>query len=133
MKRLAVPPTGGMAEGVGVVPAPWPRASLFSCPNEGEPGEVTGIMWYVVQVTGGTEERMAELIQSVAAPGVLEECFLPRYQTEIKVRGEFRPVEKPLLTGYLFAVTDDPGRLARDLSRLPEFARVLKVGVFANV
>lgn len=85
-------------------------------------------MWYVVQVTGGTEGRMAELIQSVAAPGVLEECFLPRYQTEIKVRGEFRPVEKPLLTGYLFAVTDDPGRLARDLSRLPEFARVLKVG-----
>lgn len=128
VKRLAVPPTGGMAEGVGGVPAPWLRASLFSCPNEGEPREVTGSMWYVVQVTGGTEERMAELIQSVAAPGVLEECFLPRYQTEIKVRGEFRPVEKPLLTGYLFAVTDDPGRLARDLARLPEFACVLKVG-----
>ena len=85
-------------------------------------------MWYVVQVTGGTEERMAELIESVATPGVLEECFLPRYQTEIKVRGEFRPVEKPLLTGYLFAVTADPARLARDLAKIPEFARVLKVG-----
>lgn len=85
-------------------------------------------MWYVVQVTGGTEERMAGLIERVASPGALEECFLPRYQTEIKVRGEYRRVEKPLLTGYLFAVTDDPARLACDLARLPEFARVLKMG-----
>ena len=82
----------------------------------------------MVQVTGGSEERMAQLIERAATPGVLEECFLPRYTTEIKVRGAFRPVERPLFTGYLFAVTSDPGALARDLAKIPEFARVLRVG-----
>ena len=85
-------------------------------------------MWYVVQVTSGSEDKMAELIQSVATPGVLEECFLPKYATEMKVRGTFRPCERPLFSGYLFAVTRDPARLARDLAKIPEFARVLKVG-----
>lgn len=83
-------------------------------------------MWYVVQVTGGSESRMARLIEDVATPGVVEECFLPRYETEIKVRGEFRRVQKPLLVGYLFVVTEDPAQLGRDLARIPEFARVLK-------
>lgn len=85
-------------------------------------------MWYVVQVTSGSEDKMAELIQSVATPGVLQECFLPKYATEMKVRGAFRPCERPLFSGYLFAVTRDPARLARDLAKIPEFARVLKVG-----
>lgn len=85
-------------------------------------------MWYVVQVTGGSEARMARLIEDVASPGVVEECFLPRYETEIKVRGEFRRVEKPLVVGYLFVVTEDPAQLGRDLARIPEFARVLRQG-----
>lgn len=85
-------------------------------------------LWYVIQVASGSEERMAHLVQSVAGPEVLEECFVPRYSTELKVRGEYRQVEKPLFSGYLFAVTDDPAQLADDLTRIPEFCRLLAMG-----
>ncbi len=113
---------------VASAPAPTSPPRLFPQPLNPKrtPQGGDASVWYVVQVTGGSEARMARLIEDVATPGVVEECFLPRYETEIKVRGEFRRVEKPLLVGYLFVVTQDPAQLGRDLAKIPEFARVLK-------
>lgn len=80
-------------------------------------------MWYVIQVTRGREEAMAELIGRVVPRDVLSECFYPQYETELKVRGSWVPCVKPLFPGYLIAVTDDAVELESQLVKLPEFAR----------
>lgn len=84
--------------------------------------------WYVIQVIKGREEAMAELIGRVVPKPALDECFYPRFATEIKVHGRWIPVEKPLFPGYLIGVTDDPETLESALTRIPEFARVLTQG-----
>lgn len=45
-------------------------------------------MWYVIQVLKGREDAMAELIARVVPSLVLDECFTPKYATEIKLRGQ---------------------------------------------
>ena len=84
--------------------------------------------WYVVQVATGKEEAMCRLIERLAPEGSLDECFAPRYATEMKVRGEWVSTQKLLFPGYLIAVTTEPDRLSGALRSIPEFARVLSVG-----
>ena len=84
--------------------------------------------WYVVQVATGKEGAMCRLVERLAPEGTLDECFVPRYATEMKVRGEWVPAQKLLFPGYLIAVTSEPERLASVLRSTPEFARVLSVG-----
>lgn len=43
--------------------------------------------WYVVQVATGREESLCRLIERLAPEGALEECFTPRYATEMTFRG----------------------------------------------
>lgn len=85
-------------------------------------------MWYVIQVIKGREELMAGLISRVVSDDVLEECFYPKFATEMKVRGRFVPCERPLFPGYLIAITKSPEKLERKLGSLDEFARVLSQG-----
>ena len=89
---------------------------------------VAGPRWYVVQVATGKEETMCRLIEHLAPEGCLEECFAPRYATEMKVRGEWVSAQKPLFPGYLIAVTNEPVQLADALRKTPEFARLLSMG-----
>lgn len=71
---------------------------------------------------------MCRLIERIAPDGVLEECFSPRYATQMKVRGEWVSVEKLLFPGYLIAVTDQVESLEAALRRIPEFSRLLSMG-----
>ena len=84
--------------------------------------------WYVIQVVTGKEEAMCRLIERLAPEGSLDECFSPRYATEMKVRGEWVPAKKPLFPGYIIAVSRSVGQLAETLRRTPEFMRLLTVG-----
>ena len=84
--------------------------------------------WYVIQVVTGKEEAMCRLIERLAPEGSLDECFTPRYATEMKVRGEWVPARKPLFPGYIIAASDRVDLLAETLRRTPEFTRLLSVG-----
>lgn len=89
--------------------------------------------WYVVQVVGGTERRACQLIRAACAAAAgdepfLEECFAPSFRTQAKFKGEWRDVEKLVLTGYVIAVTADPVRLAQNLWRVRERTKVLSMG-----
>lgn len=84
--------------------------------------------WYVIQVMKGREDNMASLIGRVVPKALLQEVFSPKYETEIKVRGRWVPVQKTLLPGYLIAITSDPEGLEAMLSDMPEFARLLAQG-----
>lgn len=84
--------------------------------------------WYVIQVATGKEEALCGLIERVAPEGSCEECFSPRYETQMKVKGAWRPATKPLFPGYLIAVSNQIEKLENALKRVPEFTRVLSVG-----
>lgn len=84
--------------------------------------------WYVIQVATGHEEAMCRLIERVATPGILEECFCPRYEVQKKSRGSWLTAYQVLFPGYLIAVTTDVAELWTCLKRTPEFTRLLSVG-----
>ena len=94
--------------------------------------------WYVMQVSGGREQRLCELIERTSAQQdllsdeddyhLVEECFSPRYRTRLKFGGQWQDVEKPLLPGYVVVVTRHPNALSRWLRKVPEFTRLLAMG-----
>ena len=86
------------------------------------------MQWYVIQVMKGREDAMAALIGRVVPKCLLQEVFSPKYETEIKVRGRWIPVQKPLLPGYLIAICDDAKAVEAMLLDMDEFARLLAQG-----
>lgn len=93
--------------------------------------------WYVIQVQTGREQQMCRVIERVCAEAdlvsdedeqLLEECFSPTFQTEHKIGGEWKQVEKLLLPGYVIAVTARPDAVVQQLRRTPEFTRLLSTG-----
>ena len=93
--------------------------------------------WYIVQVQHGAEDRMcAAIIRACneasfdangepSEPFTLQECFCPRFRTQKKIRGEWIDLERPLMPGYVVAVTNDLWRLQRVLNAMLHFARVV--------
>ena len=84
--------------------------------------------WYVIQVTTGAERRFCSLIELLSPSGAVEECFSPRYATQIKKAGKWIDVQKPLLPGYVIVVSDRLDLVIRTLREIPEFTRLLKMG-----
>lgn len=89
-------------------------------------------MWYVIQVFSGREQTVCDFVTQAlegvadeAGKPVLRECFVPRYQTERKFRGEYRPVLRSMFPGYVIAVTRRVGLLNRHLKRIPQFTKIL--------
>lgn len=79
----------------------------------------------VIQVVTGRERRTAERISEAVPYGFLQECFFPQYTTEIKVKGQWVLTNRPMLPGYLIAVTEEPYILDRELKKLGFPARLL--------
>lgn len=119
MHRGSKPATRSVGVAVDMHPRPLDRNVLKV---------VMRVQWYVIQVMKGREDSMASLIGRVVPKSLLQEVFSPKYETEIKVRGRWVPVQKTLLPGYLIAVTSDPEGLEAMLRDLPEFARLLAQG-----
>lgn len=85
-------------------------------------------MWYVAQVATGQEEHTLRLIRQhvgVGEGGVLEECFIPQYETKQRVRGEWVIRTRPLFPGYLIAITDQVEDLEQALRDVPAFTKIL--------
>ncbi len=80
---------------------------------------------YVLQVIGGQESRVSEMISSCVSSGVVRECFIPRYEAMHRVRGAWRRRTEMLVPGYLFVDCDDAGVLSEQLRRVPAFTRLL--------
>lgn len=90
-------------------------------------------VWYVIQVITGREQKTVEDILDVVPHEVLQECFFPQYTTEIKIKGQWVAIDKPMFPGYLIAVTDDPYGLDRELRKLNHLrALFLKAGFFCH-
>ena len=82
-------------------------------------------MWYVAQVQAGRESATRDLCLRLVSPDVLEECFMPEYETMWRVRGEWKLARRLLFPGYLFFVTGDAEELNKELLRVPLPIRLL--------
>lgn len=65
---------------------------------------------------------------SVRTPFNLEECFIPKFRSQKKIRGEWKEVERLLMPSYVVAVTNDPDQLAQRLRKIPYLCHVLTMG-----
>lgn len=84
-----------------------------------------GGMWYVVQTVGGQEKQVLDLLEKLIGQDLVQEAFVPQYEVKKRIRGEWRMRTEVLLPGYLFVVTDDPGKLRDELRSVPKFTRLL--------
>ena len=82
-------------------------------------------MWCVIQTLGGTEIRTADMIQKLASPDCLAECFVPKRERLKKFHGCWNKVEDVLFQGYIFAASEKPEELYEELKRIPGFTRIL--------
>lgn len=80
---------------------------------------------YVIQVAGGKESRVVELIDKFVSEGLVQECFIPRYEIMRRYRGEWHKRVETLVPGYLFIECKDVGRVNEELRRVPAFTRLL--------
>lgn len=82
-------------------------------------------MWYVIQIAGGKEKTVLDLVQRSVDEDVLEEAFIPQRETRRSRAGKWATVNETLFPGYLFAVTGSPQGLMSQLNRVPAFTRML--------
>lgn len=71
---------------------------------------------------------MRHLLGRMVPSRLLSDCFTPRYQTQMKVRGTWQTCTKVLFPGYLIVDTDQVEELHQALTRVPELTRVLSMG-----
>lgn len=84
--------------------------------------------WYVIQVPSGKELAIASDISQLAEADVLEECFVPRWETQRKFKGQWRSVVHSLIPGYVIAISSQPEKLQEVLRQISGFTKLLKSG-----
>ena len=88
-------------------------------------GETTGqLSMYVLHVPGGRERTARDLIVKLLGE-LVEECFVPVGEVMRREGGTWVRTEQLLFPGYVFVTTGAIDRLARRLSELPFYARVI--------
>lgn len=86
------------------------------------------LMWYVIQVRSGTETHICCQCQRLIEEGVLERCFLPRYQEKKRFQGKWHLQEKILFPGYVFLITEELEKLRESLRQVNGLTKLLGTG-----
>ena len=68
---------------------------------------------------------MCDLMERLVDSELLEECFVLRYETVKKIRGEWRTCTAVLFPGYVIVVTNRVEQLEQALRKVPQFTRIL--------
>ncbi len=82
-------------------------------------------MWYVVQTVGGQEKHVLDLMNKLVDEGLIQESFIPQYEVKKRIQGAWKVRTEVLLPGYMFVITDQPGKLREALRSVPKFTRLL--------
>lgn len=83
------------------------------------------ILYYVLQVAAGTEDRVEEQVRVVVGNGLYDSVFHPMRRMKKKFRGEWKEIHEKLLPGYVFITSDHIQELYRELQNVPAFTRML--------
>lgn len=82
-------------------------------------------MWYVIQVVGGREESVLQLIRKYADANTYTEVFVPRYRAAKHTGGAWEYSFPVLTPGYVIVDTHDVTVFEAQLHRIPQFTRLL--------
>ena len=85
-------------------------------------------MWYAMQVMSGSENLVKGLCLKMIDPDLLKQCFYLQYEASYKKQGVRQLIKKVLFPGYLFIDTENIEQVEKQLWRVPELTKVLKVG-----
>lgn len=85
-------------------------------------------MWYVVQVRTGTEENIRQQCEKKIDGKILEHCFVPYYEEQRRIRGEWGILRKVLFPGYVFVVTAEIEELYKNLKTIIGLTKLLGTG-----
>ncbi len=83
------------------------------------------LLWYVMQVQTGSEEKIQLQCERLISESVLEKCFIPYYEEQRKLHGEWKLLKKVLFPGYVFVITDDLEKLWYALKRVQGLTKLL--------
>lgn len=84
-------------------------------------------MWYVIQVRVGTEEQIVAQCRSIIERKVLEDCFIPYYESMKKYGGKWHK-EKILFPGYVFMISDKLEMLYISLKNVIGLTKLIGMG-----
>ncbi|MCI8565592.1 MAG: antiterminator LoaP [Lachnospiraceae bacterium] len=82
-------------------------------------------MYYVIQVSPGTEEQTECLIRGRVDGDLYGLCFHPIRHVRKKFHGAWKDVHEKLLPGYVFLTSDRIRELYLALQRVPRLTKVL--------
>lgn len=82
---------------------------------------------YVIQVVGGRESRVCDLVSKILS-SMINECFVPRREVFRREGGQWTKVRETLFPGYLFVDTNQIENLMGRLTSVPALTRLLGVG-----
>lgn len=85
-------------------------------------------VWYVAQVNSGQEFATRDMCKRLVDPKIMQDCFLPEYETMRKIQGEWQSVRRLLFPGYIFMVTDSILVLRDALKSVPANINLLGKG-----
>lgn len=85
-------------------------------------------MWYVAQVSSGQEAAIRDMCKQMVDPEILQDCFIPEYETMRKIQGEWQSVRRRLFPGYVFVVTDSLADLVAAFKKVPANIHLLGQG-----
>ena len=85
-------------------------------------------MWYVMQVSTGTEENIRCQRQRLISSNVLERCFIPYYQQKKRFQGEWHIQERILFPGYVFLIAENPEKLVNGLRKVIGLTKLIGTG-----
>ncbi|MCD8103712.1 MAG: antiterminator LoaP [Lachnospiraceae bacterium] len=85
-------------------------------------------MWYVMQVQTGSEEKIRIQCSTLLSPQVLLQCFIPYYEEQRKLHGEWNLQKKVLFPGYIFMISDQLDELRIGLHKVPGMTKLIGTG-----
>ncbi len=85
-------------------------------------------MWYVMQVRVGSEENICRQCSSKLPKTALKKCFIPYYEEQRKIRGEWTTQKRVLFPGYVFLITDEIEELFHLLKNIVGLTKLLGTG-----
>ncbi len=81
--------------------------------------------YYVIQVYTGSEKKAVESIKNNIHKEAVSDCFYVIKRRKKKYQGTWHLVEENCFPGYVFLESDDPQEMARQLTSLRIYARLL--------
>lgn len=85
-------------------------------------------MWYAVQVRTGEEEKIRLMCNKMISDNVLEECFIPYYEKNMKYNTKWHIIREILFPGYIFMISDYINDLIFNVKKIPKLIKILGDG-----